>query len=570
MTMAQGIRANIWLAVFRGIFILAFLVLAARLVQIQALEHDKYAQIALGQHSLEQSLPAPRGKIYDRNMRPLADTVAAESVWLYKPNLGSMAPLEAARRIAKVTGDDPNELYKRLTSGPKYVRLARHISKEAADGLAEARIPGLEFAPDPLRYYPSGHAAAQLLGFCNADCVGMEGLELQFQRYLQGQDGYRIMFRDALGRQISTPQESTVLPRPGYDLVLTMDLWIQTVLEEAMEKVCNTSKPKSGVGIVMDVRTGEILAMASWPFYDPNDFSKYKTEYFRNKPVADIYEPGSMLKTFTAAAAIENDVVSPDTVINCENGRYALHGRTITDASGHHYGNLSFTEVIAKSSNVGTSKVAEMLGATRLYDSLVKFGFKEKSGIGLWGEELPWLRPPSRWSLKSVASISFGYEISVTPVSLMKAYGAIAGDGTVSDIKIISGVLDNEGMKAPEFEKPPAPRRTAISADTVQKLRKILRQVVLDGTCTAAKIKEYEIAGKTGTANKVVNGHYDSSKTLSSFIGFAPLDNPRILVLVSVDEPKVGQYGGTVAGPAVAETISRTLLYLGVPPKTDK
>ena len=376
------------------------------------------------------------------------------------------------------------------------------------------------------------------------------------------------MYRDACGRRISAPTEASVEPRPGYDVVLTIDLWVQSILEEEMKKACERFMAESAIGVVMDLETSEVLAMASWPFFDPNRYGLYDREQYRNRAITDIFEPGSMAKAFTAAAAIEAGIMTPDTVINCEGGRYYLHGRWVKDAGHHSYHNISLTEVIAKSSNVGAAKIGEALGKERLYSALRNFGFCSRSGIGLRGEESSWLFPTRKWSKKSVASISFGYEISVSAIALVRAYGAIAGDGTLPNPILISSVSDNNGHTLPEFRRGGKERKRSISVETSRKIRAVLRQVVLNGTCKKANIPEYAIAGKTGTAIKVVNGRYDWSKTVGSFIGFAPWRNPRLVVLVSLDEPKKAQYGGTVAGPAVTEVLRRTLQYLGVPPDT--
>lgn len=558
-------KPKYWLLFYKILLCAAFLLIAAQLVRIQLVQSDEYARIAAQQHNSNRVVPAPRGRILDRNLRPLADSIDAESVWLYKPAVDEKKYDEIAVKLATVLDGKTADFYRMIVTGPKYVRIARHLDGETARKLRAANIPGIDFSHDPKRFYPNGRAACQLLGFCNGDGDGGEGIELQYNRYLKGKDGYVEMLRDATGKLISSPKESSVDPRKGYDIVTTLDLWIQNILEEELEKACEEFRPSGGVAAVMDVRTGEVLAMASWPFFDPNKYNLYPTANFRNRVISDIYEPGSMAKAFCAAGAIERGVMSPDTVIYCENGAYALHGRVIKDAGNHRYGNLTVGEVIAKSSNVGAAKIGEALGAQALYETLVNFGFTQKTELGLRGEQISWLYPPSKWSKKSVASISFGYEISVTPMALVRAYGAIATDGTLPDPSLVNYIVDSSGNKIP-VHKDGRGRSRAISQETAEKMRKILRLVVTDGTCKNALNKDYAIAGKTGTAIKVVNGCYDWSKTLSSFIGFAPLQNPRIVVLVSLDEPKKAQYGGTVAGTAVREVVCRTLRYLGVPP----
>ncbi|MDZ7814716.1 MAG: penicillin-binding protein 2 [Planctomycetota bacterium] len=360
-----------------------------------------------------------------------------------------------------------------------------------------------------------------------------------------------------------------VEPRPGYDLALTIDVWIQSILEDEMFKQCEKYPPKGAVGVVLDATNGEVLAMSSWPTFDPNKHTLYPPESYRNRVVTDVYEPGSMAKAFTAAAALEYGIMNPDTIIDCEGGRYYLHGRTVRDAGSHGYNEISLTKVISKSSNVGAAKIGEAVGKERLYDTLCAFGLRTRSGMGLWGEEYPWLYPPSKWSKKSVASISFGYELCVTPIALARAYTAIARDGTFPDISVVRGVYSPNGGRLGVEVGEHGPRKRAISERTAAQLRMILRQVVLDGTCRAANIPEYKIAGKTGTALKVKNGKYVWDKTLNLFIGFAPLEDPQIVVLISLDEPTRAQYGGTVAGPAVTEVIRRTLEYLGVPKAND-
>ena len=557
--------ANVWLKVAKIAFAAAFAFLAARLFYIQVVRHGDYYADALAQHRLSITLHARRGRILDRNGKPLADSLDAFSVWLYKPRVPEGELGLTAMQLASVLGGSSADLLRRLADGPSYVRVARHVDPKTAERLRNLGIPALDFSHDPVRFYPNGHTAAQLIGFCDADSKGIEGVEAAFDRYLRGKDGFRLLHRDALGRPISSPFEAEVPPRKGYDVRLTIDLWIQTILEEELGEACLRYRPKAGLGVVLDIPTGEVLAMASWPFFDPNRFNLYPKESWRNRVLCDFYEPGSMAKAFTAAAALEYGVMTPDTVIDCEGGRYALHGRVIKDAGHHGFHELTLTYVIAKSSNVGAAKIGEAVGAERLFRMLERFGFRSLTGVGLPGERRSLLRPVSRWTKQSVASISFGYEMCVTPLALVRAYAAIASDGTLPSLRVVSSVLDGHGEPLSLPSLAPKPRKRAISPATARKLRKILRKVVLNGTCRRALIPEYAIAGKTGTAVKVVNGRYDWSKTLSSFIGFAPLREPRLLVLVSLDEPTKAQYGGTVAGPAVRDVLRRSLEYLGVP-----
>ncbi|GAB4151029.1 MAG: penicillin-binding protein 2 [Planctomycetota bacterium] len=548
---------------FRVLFLIMLSLVGIRLFQLQIVRGGNYEARAEIQHRFTREDPARRGNILDRNNRLLAGTMATQSVWLYKPVMSPDDIVRAVVTLSSVLGGSTADFMKKINEGPSYVRVARHVDLRSAKKIEEARINGLELSYDPLRFYPNGSAASQLLGFCNRDGQGVEGVERQFDKYLKGQDGFFVFSRDALNKPISTTSDSRVEPRPGLDLILTIDVWIQSILEEEMAAACEKFVPSGAVGMVVDVKTGDVLAMSSWPSFDPNKYNLYPIKSFRNRAVRDIYEPGSMAKMFTAAAALERGIMSPDTVIDCENGRYYLHGRMIKDAGNHHYNELTLTQVIAKSSNVGTAKIGEAVGAEGLYDTLCAFGLNEMSGLSLLGEEKSWLYPVSKWSKKSVASISFGYELCVTPAAICRAYCAVANGGILPPLRVIEGVYDNQGRRvfSPESGEP----RRAISKETSDKLIKILREVVMDGTCSAANIPEYRIAGKTGTAIKVVNGKYDWSKTLSSFIGFAPLSDPRLVVLISLDEPTKAQYGGTVAGPAVTGVLKRSLEYLGVP-----
>ena len=548
----------------RGVVVVAFLGLwllglAARLSWLQVGRHDHYARKAAAQHQRVLDLEPPRGTIYDARGRVLAVSVEVDSVFAEPPSVRD--PAATARQLARVLDLDAGDLERRLASDRDFVFVARKLDPPQAEAVRALDLPGIQFLRESRRYYPMRELGAQLLGFVGTDHKGLAGLEAHYDSVVAGRAGRRTVLRDAHRRTLLSPRLAYVEAQPGGDLHLTIDATVQYVVEKELQAAVTKYKARGGTAVVLDPATGAILAMASVPGYDPNRFGAFPASHWRVGGVADAYEPGSTFKMVTAAAVLRHGLLSPDSVLDCQMGGITLAGVLIRDH--HPFGRLTVRQVLAKSSNVGTIKLALALGEQRLYDALVGFGFGARTGVDLPGESPGIVRPLRAWSALSKAYVSFGQEVSVTPLQLARAMAAVANGGRLLRPHVVAAV-GNQGTLEPVGG--PLEQGWALPPDVAVQLGDLLASVVGEGTGRQASVDGYTVAGKTGTAQKVVGGRYSHRHFVASFVGFAPVEAPRLVGLVALDEPWPSYHGGQVAAPTFGAIARQVLLYWGVPP----
>ncbi|HUP66215.1 MAG TPA: penicillin-binding protein [Thermoanaerobaculia bacterium] len=538
-------------------------VVVARLVQIQIVRHDEFVKRAASQQERTVELNAVRGSILDRQGRILAESVAGISV--YADPQAIEDPKLAAKKLAAIPGiGAAGELEKRLGRRGAFAWVARQLAPETAELVRALEIPGIYFLDEHRRSYPKGTLASNLLGFVSIDGGGLAGIEHSFDRHARGRSGKATILRDARRGMYLVGGDGVNSSVDGNDVVLTIDEVIQFIAERALRRAVEEWRAPAGSVVVMDPRDGSILALASWPTFDPNDFRHTSASSWRNRPVQDLYEPGSTFKIVAAAAAIEEGIVTPSQIVDCGDGSIQIADVRIREHDGLKFGMIPFETVMAKSSNVGTIKVATSLGPRRFYSWVRKFGFGSRTGVSLPGEADGILRPPERWSLLSNAVISIGQEIAVTPLQLAAATAAVANGGILHEPRIVERVVD---PKDNVVWQPAAPSGQRIMTErTSAILNEILKSVVSNGTGRSAAPSEHVAAGKTGTAQKPVRGGYHPSKTIASFTGYAPADRPRLVILVVIDEPHGGANGGVAATPVFREIADAALRYLEVEP----
>ena len=555
-----GLRTRV--LVLAGILAVAFAGVVGRLGWLQVVRHGDLAALAERQYSRTVVLPAQRGPIVDSQGAALATSSPAESLFAQPRALGD--PVRVAARLAPLIATPEREVHAALTSGKPFVWLRRRLPPATAAEVRALREPGLGFLPEPLRLYPNRELAAHVVGFEGAD-GGLEGIERAMNDVLTGGPGKVVVGRDALGREVVT--EAVVQqPRPGHGVMLTLDRTIQYLAEREIDAAYRRTHAKAAMAIAMDPRTGDVLAMAIRPTFNPNAFLDVPSrDHWRNRAVTDPFEPGSTFKIILAAAALQEGVVHPDERIYAENGRITIAKTTIHDWK--KYGWLTFGEVLQNSSNVGSIKVGLTLGRDRYYRYMTAFGFGAPTGVGLAGESRGQLRDPQRWSALSLPTMSIGQEISVTAMQMVAAFGAIANGGTLMQPRLVRAVFDADGRETRRFE--PQAVRQVISPETSRTLTRLMTQVVAAGTGHNAAIAGYEVAGKTGTAQKLdpATRRYSRNPGVLSFIGFAPADEPRLVMLVMLDEPKNEKWGSEAAAPIFSAIGGEVLRYLDVPPR---
>lgn len=530
--------------------LLWFVGLAGRAIYLQGLNNDFLRQKGESRYTRVIELPATRGMIVDRNNEPLAISTPVESV-AASPDDVTLNDVQAAR-LARLLDMDLREVRRKLEDDKReFVYLRRQLAPELAAHVVELNIPGIFLQREYRRYYPAGEVMAHLLGFTDVDDKGQEALELAFNKALTGKPGSRRVIKDRLGR-IVEDVESIREPQNGARLQLSIDTKLQYLAFRELKRAVTDHRAKAGGIIVLDVRTGEVLAMANMPTYNPNNRGRFDPRRTRNRAVTDLFEPGSTLKPFTAAVALESGVVRPDTVIQTAPGRLTIGNRTIHDA--HPNGALTVEQVIQKSSNVGSAKIALSLPAEAMWHMFTKVGFGAMPKSGFPGEALGRVRPYATWRPIEQATMSYGHGISLSLLQLARAYSIFATDGTIRPVRLVKG------------EAPPEPEQV-ISPHTARSIRHMLELATqAGGTAPRAQITGYRVAGKTGTAHKLEGRGYAHDKYVSSFVGFAPASAPRLIVAVMIDEPLGQYYGGTVAAPVFAEVMSGALRMLGVAP----
>lgn len=545
-------------------FFLLFLAVGLRAFQLQVLEGEKLRRLGERQHRKEWILQPKRGTISDRAGEPLALSLEAQSVYARPRRLEE--PAAVARILARILGLDTGELERKLMTDKPFVWLKRQITPKEAERIKALDVEGVGMSEEPRRYYPQGQLAGQVVGFVGRDSQGLEGLEHRYDRYLRGESSSSVIERDALGRRVLVQGVQEIQIPPGADIHLTVDTSIQHLAEKELEAAVRKFHAKAGIAVVVEPFTGEVLALANFPFFNPNSFVGQSSEAWRNRSVTDSFEPGSTFKTILAAAALEEGVIGKEDLVYCEFGQYTYGGKIIHDHEGHGW--LPFYKVIQYSSNIGAAKVADRLKKDRFYRYIKKFGFGELSGIDMPGEVTGVVRAVDTWAPIDLATHSFGQGIAATPIQLVMAYATIANGGFLMRPFVVRRVVGPDG-KVLVANQPNVVRRV-ISENTARLLASILKGVASEGgTGVMAGVDGFEVAGKTGTAQKpdLVRGGYAAKKRVASFIGFVPADDPRLVLLVLVDEPEVNVYGGVVAAPVFRNIASGTLRHLGVVPE---
>ena len=553
----------------RALLVAAFigfwmLIVVARLVHLQFSQHDALAERARQQQQNAIETGAQRGELLDRQERQLARSVQTVSLFLDPFGLETSALECTAAELSSSLGLNYANLVKEFSDAKaenkRFIWVARRLDADQAEKITSLELPGLHSQLEPKRYYPNGQLAAHVLGYVGVDGKGLGGVEQFYNSKISGEPGQLFLERDAKGQ----PYESyEIASKPGQTVVLTIDQTIQYQAEQALSAAIERSRAKSGTVFVLDPKSGEILALAHAPTFDPNNVAATKAETRSNWALQNIYEPGSTFKVVAFSAAMEKNLVKPDDHIDCQMGAITVAGRVVHDH--HPFGSLTITEALEKSSNVAAIKLGLRVGDPTMYEYIKRYGFGSKTGIELPGETVGIVRKVERWQASSIGSIAIGQEVGVTPVQMVAAFGALANDGVRIAPHLIREVRNAEG--AVVYRAQPEQRRV-VSAQTATALRGMLEGVTLSGTAKKAQLDGYSAAGKTGTAQKIDprTKTYSSTKFVGSFVGFAPVSNPQVVIIVVIDEPSGAYHGGDVAAPVFREVAEQILPGLGVVP----
>ncbi len=540
-----------------------------RLVHIQLIEHDKFVTLAARKHVKEQKIHASRGSIFDARGELLAGnvpvrTVVADASLVTHPAL-------VASAVDRYLGISADVVLGKLATGSRYIVLKREVPESTADELAlhlqSIGQKGLTFEPEEIRIYPNDTMLCHVVGFTNHEKVGKDGIERTMNDYLAGRDGYRFIEKDRTGREIVLYRGAERAPVNGCDVYLTVDMGLQQIVEDELDGIVRKYSPESASIILMHPRTGAILALGNRPNYSPDRLGLDGHESMKNRAIINMVEPGSTFKIVVAGAALNEGLVQPDTLVYCENGLFHYGGKSLRDH--HPYGQLSVSDILVKSSNIGSAKLAIQMGEVKFYEYIRRYGFGEKTGVDLPGEIGGMLHPVPKWSRISITRLPMGHEIGVTPIQMVAAMSVIANGGVLVRPHVVGKVIDSEGRLVFE-NKAPAVRRV-LDHKVARQISTALADVVSErGTAKLATVDGFRVAGKTGTAQKVdPKGGYTSGKYVVSFVGYVPEDNPEFVGIVIVDDPKTEPglcYGGTVAAPVFSSLATRALRYLDIEP----
>jgi cell division protein FtsI (penicillin-binding protein 3) len=546
------------------LFAIVFSVIAAKAVYLQIYRGPWLAQKAANQYEMSFKTAGKRGTIYDKYNAEMAVSINVTSIAAYPKRFKDYNA--ATKAIAKTLNMDHHLLVKSLDKNKSFVWIKRKATPKETEAIKNLKLKGICFIPEYNRFYPNKTLAAQALGFTGIDGYGLEGIEFYYNEHLKGPENKITIKKDALGNGFEMDTRSSS-NQYGHNIKLTIDRTVQYITEKTLKETVQKFKAKSGMAIVMAPDTGAILAMAHLPFFNPNSFEGFESEHWRNRILADQFEPGSTMKIFSAAAAIESGACLSDAIFYCENGEYKIGKKTIHDAKKHGW--LSLKNIIKYSSNIGAVKIAEMTGPETLYNTLRDFGFGGKTGIDCPGEATGSLAHHEQWSPLDAAAISFGQGISVSALQLITAASVIANDGIMMKPYIVESITGYNGQVIKSFG--PQKVRRVISTQTARTIRMIMRSVITKGgTGVKAGIDGYSFCGKTGTAQKIdENGSYAKGKYIASFIGFTSTEKPKATILVVIDEPMLSHYGGDVAAPAFKKIAHEILNYLNMSPKKE-
>jgi len=529
------------------LWLLGFSAIIGRLIYVQIVRHDHYRTIARGHLENRRELPGMRGSIVDRNNQPIAVDLVQFELAVRPGQLDDRGA--AAGQIAEILDVSKNTILKKMPAGKPFVYLNRRVSLEQAEKLRALKLPGLQLEKKFSRYYPYGQQAAQLVGYCDYENYAKGGLELQYDKWLSGKPGWSIYLRDALGNQFPNINFPTVEPQNGMTVETTIDMVYQGILEEELQKAIEQHKAKNGTAILMNPHTGEVLGMANYPGFNPNQYGSYKLPNFRNRVITDPYEPGSTFKMVALTLLLEQlDIDINEELVYCENGRFKLVKKYIRDHKKFQY--LSASQVFEQSSNIGVIKLANKFEKQDFYRYARDFGFGARSGIDLPAESPGILHQPGNYSKGSIYYMSIGYEVAVTPLQIVSAYAAVANGGMLLQPYVMRRVRNEHGDVVAANN--PQVVRQVISQETAQRVSKVLQRAVERGTGQTARINDIPVAGKTGTAQKInsLTKTHSSDSHVGSFVGFFPADKPRFVLMVVVNNPRNGYYGSQVAAPA--------------------
>ncbi|NLY86476.1 MAG: PASTA domain-containing protein [Tissierellia bacterium] len=567
------------------VVMLLFILLIGRLGFLQIVRGEELKKGALEQWTKGITIKSKRGIIYDRNGKKLALSVSASTVWASPPDIKD--PERTAKEVARVLNLDEEYVYEKITKRVGTEKIKQWITNEEAQELRKLKLPGIEIVDDNKRYYPYGNFAAHVLGFTNIDNNGLEGLEHTYDDYLTGVPGRWIKTTDAASRQLPFDDEKIYEASDGLSIVTTIDEAIQHFVEKAAEKALILNKAKKVTIIAMEPQTGDILALANKPDYDPNnprepldeelkeswanlsqdELLEKWYEMWRNTAISDVYEPGSTFKIITAAAALEENIAKPDSHYYCNGFIRDIKGVVLRCSQWYNpHGPQTLVEGMNNSCNIVFVNLGRQVGRDLLLKYIKAFGFGETTGIDLNGEQ-GGIVPQNPESIREVnlATMSYGHGVAVTPIQLVNAVAAIANGGNLMEPRLVKELIDSEGNIVKSFD--PVVKRKVLSESTSKTMLEMLEQVVRDGTGTKAYIPGMRVGGKTGTAQKIIDGKYAPGKYIASFAAVAPVDDPKIALLVIIDEPSAGQYyGGTIAAPVAKEILEETLNYLEVTP----
>ena len=543
-----------------GVFLFVWaLIIVVRLTLLQVVHYGVWVQRAQRQQQRTVEVSPQRGIIYDRNGQELAMTVQVDSVFAVPSEIPDQKT--TATLLATLIGEDPDSVLERMQSQRNFAWVARKVDGETAARIRSLNLRGIYFQKELKRFYPKRALAAQVLGYVGMEDTGLAGIEHLYQEQLNGVKGRVVITMDARRKWFGHMEHP---PEPGENVVLTIDEKIQYIAEKELAQAMQETQAISGTVVVQNPRTGEIIALANAPSFNPNISHEITPEKLKNHAVSDVYEPGSVFKTVTYSSAFEENLARPEEIINCDPGYIMVGGIRIRDS--HHIGTVTLEKAYAESSDVGAVKMALRLGPERFYKHIQLYGFGQLTNVELPGETRGLVRIPGRWAASSIGSMAIGQEVGVTPLQVVSMMSAIANDGIYSPPRIVAGVTPpNQGYQRIEFH--PQQQRRVISSMTSAVMRRLTEEVVLEGTARRAILDGYTSAGKTGTAQKIDPHTHAYSKTdyVASFVGFAPVNNPVLTMAVILDSPRGLHQGGQVSAPVFKRVAEQVLAYYGVP-----
>ena len=553
-------KIRIWCVGF--FFLVSFVAIGAKAVHLQVYRSLWLSKKASTQYEKSLTASGKRGIIYDRNLQQMAVSIEVTSIAAYPSKISDAK--STAKILANALDLNVRKTQRKLASKKSFVWIKRQTTAKETKAIQDRQIPGIDFVSEYSRFYPNKTLAAQALGFTGLDGKGLEGIEFYYDPHLQGELSNIKMFKDALGNGFRAESKQFSY-NSGQNLVLTIDSNIQFITESALKAAAKQHSARSALAVVMQPRTGAILAIAHYPLFNPNSYLGFDKSLWRNRALTDPFEPGSTMKIFSAAAALESGSIKPNTIFFCENGAYRIGKNVVHDI--RKYGWLSLQQIIKFSSNIGAVKVSEKVGAKKLYHTLRDFGFGQKTGIDCPGETPGSLSHYKTWSDIDTAAISFGHGLSVSAIQLIAAVATIANDGILMKPYLLQEITDQHGRTINRFT--PRQVRRVVSARNARIVKNIMQTVIAEGgTGINAALDGYSVGGKTGTARKLdEKGKYTHRKHIASFVGFTPAHNPEIAILVVIDEPQGKYHGGLVAAPVFKSIANEILNYLNIPPE---